>query len=238
MMRRLGQVQRGFSLSVKNISVLLCGAPSAPLGLTARDRSLVSGRSIAGPLTDARPTRAADARKPTQRAGRFRGTARPAHVRHYCKRECARRSVMLAVCLCGRQRAEAHSRPRREQVMKRSGSREHRACSSRPSHGAEPVLQRSARPVRHSIRVPAAEQRDPASQGERIRHRASQKSRWSSCRSVRAASRTTRGALGTMRASAVEFGRRRRRTVDLYRRLVILSRPWRSKPSTQSARAR
>ena len=141
-MRRLGQVQRGLSLSVKNISVLLCGAPSAPLGLSARALSRLRTVDIAGPLTDARPTRAADARKPTQRAGRFRGTARPARVWHYCKRECARRSVMLDVCLCGGQRVEAHSRPRREQVMKRSGSREHRACSSRSSHGAEPALQR------------------------------------------------------------------------------------------------
>ena len=33
------------------------------------------------------------------------------------------------------------------------------------SHGAELAMQRSARPVRHSIRVPAAEQRDPASRG-------------------------------------------------------------------------
>ena len=140
---------RFLALRKKYLRPSLWSPVRAAVGLTARDRSLVSGRSIAGPLTDARPTRAADARKPTQRAGRFRGTARSARVRHYCKRECARRSVMLAVCLCGRQRAEAHSRPRREQVMKRSGSREHRACSSRSSHGAEPALQRSARPLRH-----------------------------------------------------------------------------------------
>ena len=55
-MRRLGQVQRGLSLSVKNISVLLCGAPSAPLGLSARALSRL--RTVDSRSTNGRSTHA------------------------------------------------------------------------------------------------------------------------------------------------------------------------------------